>query len=136
MTSRGKSSESIRAQSSSSATIRSHEGDTCEPLFAENFSLTKPTGAERVSVLCADSDVQTSKMAAPMLTNDQIQQLLKQNELLIKQQSKTMSSFMNYSFKAPSDQSDWIDDMSDTDTSHGFDETSVEILRMPQNQVH
>lgn len=62
-----------------------------------------------------------------MLTNDQIQQPLKRNELLIKQQSKMMSSFMNHSFKAPSDQSDWIDDMSDTDTNHSFDETSVEI---------
>lgn len=58
-----------------------------------------------------------SKMAAPMLINDQIQQLLKQNELLIKKQSKIMSSFMNHSFKATSDQSDWIDD---TDTTHGF----------------
>lgn len=61
-----------------------------------------------------------SKMAAPMLINGQIQQLLKQNELLIKQQSKMMSSFMNHSFKATSDQSDWIDDMVDTDTTHGF----------------
>lgn len=59
-------------------------------------------------------------MAAPMLINDQIQQLLKQNELLIKQQSKIMSSFMNHSFKATSDQSDLIDDMGDTDTTHGF----------------
>lgn len=31
-----------------------------------------------------------------------------------------MSSFMNHSFKATSDQSDWIDDMGDTDTTHGF----------------
>lgn len=58
-----------------------------------------------------------SKMAAPTSINDQIQQLLKQNELLIKQQSKIMSSFMNHSFKATSDQSD---DMGDTDTSNGF----------------
>lgn len=61
-----------------------------------------------------------SKMAAPMLINDQIQQLLKQNELLIKQQSKIMSFFMNHSFKATSDRSDWMDDMGDTDTTHGF----------------
>lgn len=61
-----------------------------------------------------------SKMAAPNLINDQIQQLLKQNELLIKQQSKMMSYFMNHSFKATSDRSDWIDDMGDTDTTHGF----------------
>lgn len=31
-----------------------------------------------------------------------------------------MSSFMNHSFQATSDQSDWIDDMVDTDTTHGF----------------
>lgn len=58
MNSRGKPSVSIRPQSSSSATTHSHEGDTCEPLLAENFSLKKPTGAERVSVLCTDSDAQ------------------------------------------------------------------------------
>lgn len=78
--------------------IRSHQGDTCEPLLAENFSLIKPTGAERVFVVCADSDAHTSDMAAPTLTNDQIQPLFKQNELLIKQQSKMISTFLNQSF--------------------------------------
>lgn len=58
MNSRGKPSVSIRPQSSSSATTRSHEGDTCEPWLAGNFSLKKPTGAERVPVLCTDSDAQ------------------------------------------------------------------------------
>lgn len=59
MNSRGKPSVSIRPQSSSSATIRSHKGDTCEPLLAENFSFKKKTTwAERVSVLCTDSDAQ------------------------------------------------------------------------------
>lgn len=31
-----------------------------------------------------------------------------------------MSYFMNHSFKATSDRSDWMDDMGDTDTSYGF----------------
>lgn len=49
------------------------------------------------------------------------------NRQSVKQQSKMMSSLINQSLKATSDQSDWIDDMSDTDTNHGFDEPSVEI---------